>query len=387
MSATTATHKASDNKIFNDLCAQAAQQSVAIEEARCLPKELARALADYGMFSMFVPKKIGGGEWDAPVGMAHLQKLGGFDAASAWVCMIGATTGLGAAYIAPDIATQIFGGGRITGGIFAPSGQALCDGDDYVINGRWAWASGSANADYIGVGCMVVDNAGDAPDPTRTRFIMVPREAIIFHDTWHTMGLRGTSSGDIELRDKRVPMAYSYALSDGAWDDSPLYRMPYFGFLAAGVAAIALGNARAAIDDFKTLAMRKKPSGATRPLHAIERIQNGLAHAEADWGAAHAFYWDGVNDVWARQSASTTRPDVETKMQLRLVSSHAVRVSANVVRAIHDMAGGTSVYNQSAIQRRLRDAQTMTQHIITGPGTYDVMGRIMLGGYQPSMMI
>ena len=377
-----------DNKKFNDLCAQAAQQSESIEAARCLPKELAGALADYGMFSMFVPKKIGGGEWSAPDGMAHLQKLAAFDAASAWVCMIGATTGLGAAYIAPDISANMFGAaGRVTCGIFAPSGKAIIDGDDFIINGRWAWASGSANADYIGVGCMVLDKADDAPDPSRTRFIMAPRDDIIFHDTWHTMGLRGTSSGDIELREARIPIAHSYALSEGAWDDSPLYRMPYFGFLAAGVAAIALGNARAAIDDFKIVAMNKKASGASRPLYQMERIQNGLAHAEADWGAAHAFYWAGVNEVWAAQCNSKTRPDVETKMRLRLVSTHAVRSCVRVLGAIHDMAGGTSVYNQSSIQRRLRDGQTMTQHIITGPGTYDVIGRIMLGGYQPSMMI
>ena len=49
-----------------------------------------------------------------------------------------------------------------------------------------------------------------------------------------------------------------------------------------------------------------------------------------------------------------------------------------VVRRVHDIAGGTSVYKASAIQRRLRDAQTMTQHMITNATTYEMTGRVLL---------
>jgi len=58
-----------------------------------------------------------------------------------------------------------------------------------------------------------------------------------------------------------------------------------------------------------------------------------------------------------------------------------------VVRTIHDLAGGTSVYLQSPIQRRLRDAETMTQHMISNAGTYELVGRVMLGGYHESMQL
>ena len=49
-------------------------------------------------------------------------------------------------------------------------------------------------------GCMTLDHADDEPSGKNVRCLMVPRDKIIFHDTWHTMGLCGTSSGDVELR-------------------------------------------------------------------------------------------------------------------------------------------------------------------------------------------
>ena len=79
---------------------------------------------------------------------------------------------------------------------------------------------------------MVLEGADDAPSADKIRLLMVPRKDIIFHDTWHTMGLCGTSSGDVELDNVRVPVAHSYSIaSDAPWADGALYHMPYFALL------------------------------------------------------------------------------------------------------------------------------------------------------------
>ena len=377
----------SDDKKFKDLCAQSAARAEETQTARCVPPDLARKFAEYGLMAMFVPQKIGGREWPAPHGLGLLEKLAESDASSAWVCMIGATAALGAAYIDPKSAKNMFATPktRITCGIFAPNGTALPSGDDFIINGRWGWASGSGNADFIGLGCRVMETVDASPN-AEPRLFMVPREKIIFHDTWHTLGLCGSGSGDVEVKNVRVPAAHSYMISQKPWGSGPLYRLPYFGFLAAGVAAVALGNARAALDDFLKLVMEKQPQGSARKLHQMSRIQNALACAEADWRAAHALYWMQVNQLWdVLQSADA--PTIAQKADLRLATTHAVRQSAAVVRAAHDMAGGSSVFQKNPIQRRLRDADTMTQHMITGPAIYEMVGRVMLGGHFEGMML
>ena len=369
------------------VCHKAAAQSEASEQARQLPPELARALSAAGFFDMFVPAALGGQELPPPDAMARLFYLARHDAASAWVSMIGATAALGAAYIPANISAEMFAAReRITCGIFAPNGRAIKDGDDYVVSGRWAWASGSANADYIGLGCMELAHEDDAPSGDKIRLLMVPRDKIIFHDTWHTMGLCGTSSGDVELDNVRVPVAHSYSIAtDTPWADGALYHMPYFALLAAGVAAVALGNARAALDEIVALATAKKAQGHGRTLAERSGVQSLLAQAEAQWRAAHALYENAVAESW--QAAQDGAIDPTLKADLRLASTHAVRTSAEVVRHVHDIAGGTSVYKDSALQRRLRDAQTMTQHMITNAAAYEMTGRVLLGGYHPGMQL
>ena len=369
------------------VCTRAAAESEATETARQLSPELARALARAGYFNMFVPNALGGQQLSPPDAMARFHYLARHDAASAWVTMIGATTALGAAYLDGAIGDEIFAASdRITCGIFAPNGRAMRDGDDYIVSGRWAWASGSANADYIGLGCMTFEHEDDEPSGKNVRLLMVPRDKIIFHDTWHTMGLCGTSSGDVELKEARVPVAHSYSLAtDTPWAEGALYHMPYFALLAAGVAAVALGNARAALDEVIELVTAKTAQGHSRSLAERSGVQAALAQGEAEWRAAQALYETTLADCWQAAQDKVIAPEI--KADLRLASTHAVRRCADVVRRVHDIAGGTSVYKNSAIQRRLRDAQTMTQHMITNATTYEMTGRVLLGGYHPGMQL
>jgi alkylation response protein AidB-like acyl-CoA dehydrogenase len=368
---------------------QAAQNAAeATEKNRKLAPELARDLADAGMFKLFVPSEIGGLELSPVEGNRLIYELARHDASSAWVSMIGSTAALGAAFIAPEISADMFAApARITCGIFAPNGRAVKNGDTYRVSGRWAWASGSANADYIGLGCLEVDAAG-APLPERPpRLVMVPREEIIFHDTWHTIGLCGTSSGDVELDNVEIPVAHSYTISaQKPWSDSALYKMPYFGFLATGVAAVALGNAQAALHDIHELALQKTPAGHSRALAEKSSVQSALAEAEAQLRSADAFYWQVLENIW---HAVTHGADITpaARADLRLISTFAVRTSLQVIRTAHDIAGGSSVYKDLPLQRRLRDAETMSQHMITNAATFELVGRVKLGGFHPKMQL
>ena len=51
------------------------------------------------------------------------------------------------------------------------------------------------------------------------------------------------------------------------------------------------------------------------------------------------------------------------------------------------MAGGSAVYQSNPIQKRLRDAETMTQHMITASASFEMIGRVLFGDYQPHMQL
>lgn len=145
-----------------DLCRQLVDRSAEFEQQRYVSADYARHMARENLFRMFVPKSLGGPEMSLPVGLSCLETLGQYDGAIAWISMIGTTSALAASYLPPDLARTIFAGtgeadGAIYGGIFAPNGRAhpCALGDGFRLSGRWSWASGSANADWMILGGLL----------------------------------------------------------------------------------------------------------------------------------------------------------------------------------------------------------------------------------------
>ncbi|MFZ4690037.1 MAG: acyl-CoA dehydrogenase family protein, partial [Polymorphobacter sp.] len=269
-----------------------------------------------------------------------------------------------------------------SGGVFAPMGKAVADGDDYIVSGRWAWASGSANCQWLTGGALIFDDGklrtlpNGAPDH---RMMFFRREDVELIDTWDASGLRGTGSGDMAVKDVRVPRARTVSfITDAPRETGPLYRFPPFGLLALGIAAVASGNARAALEDFKALATTKKGAGSSRTLGERGTVQAEYAQCEARLEAGRALVAREIAEAWARTGQGEAF-DIPLRARLRVAATHLVRTSSDVVRSAYDMAGGTAVYASHPLQRRFRDAHVATQHMMVGPSTYELTGRVLLG--------
>jgi alkylation response protein AidB-like acyl-CoA dehydrogenase len=46
---------------------------------------------------------------------------------------------------------------------------------------------------------------------------------------------------------------------------------------------------------------------------------------------------------------------------------------------MYDLGGGTAIYEQSALQRRFRDAHTATAHFQVNAASWELAGRLLLG--------
>jgi alkylation response protein AidB-like acyl-CoA dehydrogenase len=158
--------------------------------------------------------------------------------------------------------------------------------------------------------------------------------------------------------------------------DAALYRFPIFGYFALSIAAVALGNARGAINDLLDLAGHKVSFGGRRTLAEKSSTQAAVAQAEASLRAARAFYYSAIDEAW--QAARAGEVSVELRAGLRLAATHAARTGADVARAMYDLGGGTAIYDESPLQRRFRDASTVTAHIQVSPSTWETTGKLLL---------
>jgi alkylation response protein AidB-like acyl-CoA dehydrogenase len=56
-----------------------------------------------------------------------------------------------------------------------------------------------------------------------------------------------------------------------------------------------------------------------------------------------------------------------------------VTESAAEVDLMYEAGGGTSVYARHPLQRHFRDIHVATQHIMVGPASTSLVGRVLLG--------
>ena len=354
-----------------------------LEKARRLPADLARTMAEAGLFRILLPKSLGGHELDPASALRVIETVGEADASAGWCVMIAATTALTAAYLAPDVARVIYGRRDIiTGGVYAPMGRASDEGENYRLSGRWQWASGSANCHWLLGGSVVLKDGEPLTLPNGlpdARMLIFPAESATLIDSWHVAGLCGTGSGEMEVRDLLVPKARSVSLvADRPRETGALYAFPVFGLLALGIAAVMLGNAAGALDELVALAGGKRPQGSRRTLAERPTAQSALAENHARLRAARAYFYRAVDEAWIKASRLGEITLAE-RVELRLAATHAVRSAADVTRAMYELGGGSSVFLANSLQRRFRDAHVGTQHFMVAPSTYELAGRALMG--------
>src|SRR5207237_1735697 len=116
------------------------------------------ALTDAGVFRMCVPRSCAGGEADPATMIRVLETIAEADGSAGWSAMIGATSGVAAAYLPIDAAREIYGERQdvVTGGVFAPSGRANAVDGGYRVTGRWPFASGCEHCSCMLGGIVVV---------------------------------------------------------------------------------------------------------------------------------------------------------------------------------------------------------------------------------------
>lgn len=355
----------------------------AIETARRLPEPWVRSFQRAGFFRLCVPRSLGGAEL-APAELVRvLEALATGDGSAAWCAMIASTSGALAAWLEPDVARRIFGTpDAVVGGVFAPRGRAERVPGGFRASGRWSFASGCQHSSWLLGGCLV--SGPDGPERTPAgrpdvRLLLFPAGETEILDTWHVAGLCGTGSHDIAVRELRVPETHSLSLlSDAPREPGPLYAFPVFGLLAVGIAGVALGIARRAIDELNELAAHKTPTLAERRLAERSWTQGRVAEAEAHWGAGRAWLLESVEAISERAAAQGTIP-LADRARVRIASTHAVRSAVQAVDHVYELGGGSSPYRASPLQRHFRDVHVLTQHLMVSPASLELAGRVLLG--------
>ena len=355
-----------------------------IERTRRIPEALLGRLHDSKLFRMLLPRSAGGDQTEPAVYVAAIEELARHDASIAWNAFVANSSALIAAYLEPAVGDAIFADPRSIvawGPPNASRAQAVDTG--YRLTGRWDFASGCRQANWMGAHCLVLEADGTLRlnrfgRPT-VRTLLFPASEATLLDTWRTIGLCGTASDSYCVNDVFVSEAFSTTREDPTLrrERGPLYALTMQCLYATGVAAVAAGIARAMLSEFILLASRKAPRGLAR-LADNAVVQADVARAEARLGSARAYLIETLTTIYAR--ADDVAPiEVADRARVRLACTNAIQGAVEVADFAYKGAGVDAIFAGSPFERRFRDMHTLTQQIQARGAHFESVGQILLG--------
>lgn len=353
------------------------------ERLRRLPMSLVEAMAEAGLFRLWIPRSLGGEEADPMTLVRAVEEVSRADGAAGWCLAIGGEYGVFGGYLPEDAAREIYGGDPHvrTAGAFRPSGNAVVVDGGYRVRGRWPLGSGCQHSAWIVGGCRILDGdrprlgADGAPD---MRILFFPAAECEILDTWHSIGLRGTGSHDYTVTDVFVPAARSLSFREPPVERGPLYAFPTIALFGAVLAAVPLGIARHAIDILTELAETKTTTRSPQPLREDATMQASLGRAEALLRSGRAFLYDALGEAWGILSAGDTLSPAQ-RATLWLASTHAANTAKEAAELMFSAGGSASPYTTSGLERCVRDIHAAAQHHVMAPGNYQMAGQAFLG--------
>jgi len=354
-----------------------AERAPEIEAARRLPRDLLDRLIDAGCFRFLVPPSHGGLGADMGQAMQLFEALARADGSTGWTVMIGAGSWCDLSGLPRPSFDALFANGPdvIVAGAFNPSGRITPTDEGYVVSGRWAFASGCEHADWLWGNCV----EGFDENGPQLRLAVFSPDQVVIEDTWNVAGLRGTGSHHFNVDDVVVDASRtSRVLVDEPCIDAPIVRVPAPSLYALVIASVALGIAQGALDDVVALARDKVPLLAHGALATDPVFQLDLATAETDVRAARALLHETTDDVWSA-AVDGRELTVEQRARARAAAVWATERAAGVTAAAYRLGGGSALYADSALQRRLRDINALTQHFLVKRGTLVTAGAILAG--------
>lgn len=357
------------------------------ERERRLSQPVLAALHEAGLLRMFTPRSLGGLEVDPMTCALVIEEVSGYDSVAGWTLF----NPLSYAYLCarlPDRgAEEIYGSGAnaFIAGPYNPPMKAIPVRGGYNITGRLPFASNCYDASWTVVTAAVTDadrSRKEASGEPPVVMAFFPSDQCEVIDTWFVMGMRGTGTNDISVTDVFVPKARTFPwvpeYDPGSHYESPLYRFPFMGIMAALIPPIALAVARGAIDEVSALAQGKVPFASAKLLRERASAQSKLAQAEAVLRSGRLFLYDTISEAW-EAAVGGEALSLEQRADLLLAMTNAMSSAANAVELMWSVAGTSGIYTRSPLERYFRDLQVLRHHGFAAESRYETVGQVYLG--------
>jgi 3-hydroxy-9,10-secoandrosta-1,3,5(10)-triene-9,17-dione monooxygenase len=358
---------------IDDLLPLIGKRAQAAEDLRQIPDDTIAELDEVGFFKLLQPEQWGGLQCDPTVFYEAVRRLGSACGSTGWVSSIIGVHNWHLALFDQQAQDEVWGDDptvRVSSS-YAPMGAGIVVDGGYLVSGAWQWSSGSGHASWAFLGGPVIKDG----KPVDFGSFLIPRSEYRIDDVWHVVGLKGTGSNTVVVKDVFVPrhrfLSYK-AMNDRTAgglerNTAPVYKMPWGTMHPTTITAPIMGMAYGAYDahvEHQGKRVRAAFAGEKSKDDPFAKIR--IAEAASDIDAGWRQLIGNVRDEYELLKA-----DKEIPFELRTRARRdQVRATARAIASIDllfEASGATALNVDQPVQRFWRDAHAGRVHAANEP--------------------
>lgn len=326
-----------------------------------------------GFYRILQPRRFGGYEFDLPAFVSVMIEIARGCPSSGWVLALTSGHPYLLSYLSEEAQCDAYGddGEFRAPGIFMPGAVATPRDGGYVLNGGWDYSSGCDIAThFLGNAMIPPAQPGEMP---ALLFVLIDRKDFSIVDNWDVVGMRGTGSRRVVVKDVFVP-GHRVAPSPFFTPDvlpcthaNPMYRGGVSGLLMMELASVGVGIGLAAIDAYDDILRTKRVLSPISPLRFEDvTFQQHFGRASALLLTAEAALRQVAQDYMhlAQRQADGGEKFSDLENQgLLLAEQEIVRLAAEAVELLFRTGGSSAGKAGAPLQRYMRDITFMRTHL------------------------
>jgi len=331
--------------------------------ARDVPPETIDDLRRAGLLRLLQPRRFGGHQASIGVFLEIVEILAEGCASTAWVYGVLAELEWVIACLPEQGQLDIWGDNpeALAAGSIVPRAAGTREPNGWRVSGTYGFASGCRHAQWLILGVRCQDTKGNE----EPRYLIVPTQDVEILDDWHALGMRGTGSFSVVLRDVFVPEHRSVSIADIAAGTVPgrlvhpdyaVVRAPRYYLVPFVLPAVGFGLARRALAS-TTAALRARGQPASDAQHLR------LGEAAALIESAHLIFATrrAASVAHLESGAPVTGAGI---LRNRRDVALAFRMIRQGVEHLVALTGARAAHDAEPLQALWRDLTTIGTHII-----------------------
>jgi 3-hydroxy-9,10-secoandrosta-1,3,5(10)-triene-9,17-dione monooxygenase len=358
---------------IDDLLPKLRERAQAAEDRRQVSYETVNELDEVGFFKLLQPEQWGGLQADPTVFYEAVRRLASACGSTGWISSIIGVHNWHLALFDQKAQDEVWGEDptvRVSSS-YAPMGAGTVVDGGYLVSGAWQWSSGSEHATWAFLGGPVIKDGR----PVDFGSFIIPRTEYTIDDVWHVVGLKGTGSNTVVVKDVFVPshrfLSYK-AMNDGTAggyqnNTAPVYKMPWGTMHPTTISAPIVGmayGAYAAHVEHQGKRVRAAFAGEKAKDDPFAKVR--IAEAASDIDAAWRQLIGNVGDEYALLQAGKEIP-FELRARARRDQVRATARSIASIDLLFESAGATALVTGAPLQRFWRDAHAGRVHAANEP--------------------